>query len=230
MMLVRSDLFDVECVDENDVDKKLSELVKTGGFSVALNAEKIIRISEDSAFKGVVSNSVFPYVDGIAVNWFLKKKGQKKTSKLNLPVLSLRFSNKNSLRVCIVGATKQNNDNAVENIKRDYPGISQVYGIDGYREETEINAFIAERSPDLVLVGMGSPKQELLCNKLSVSFTGILFIPCGGAIDVASGVVKRAPKVIQKLGIESFYRLALDPRRFPRYARILKIFPILWRY
>lgn len=72
--------------------------------------------------------------------------------------------------------------------------------------------------PDLILLGMGMPKQEEIANELKIKNSNALII-CGGAIvDFLGGKVTRAPYLFRKLGLEWFYRLISEPRRlFRRY-------------
>jgi N-acetylglucosaminyldiphosphoundecaprenol N-acetyl-beta-D-mannosaminyltransferase len=74
---------------------------------------------------------------------------------------------------------------------------------------------IVDASPDLTLVGIGAPQQEILAHELKASVTGPI-ICCGAAIEVLAGMRPRAPRVVQRLGLEWAFRLAIEPRRLAR--------------
>ena len=77
---------------------------------------------------------------------------------------------------------------------------------------------LARARPNLVLVGIGPPKQELLAARLLKSASGPI-VCCGAAIEVIAGLRPRAPTVWQRLGLEWVWRLRLEPARLgPRYA------------
>lgn len=71
---------------------------------------------------------------------------------------------------------------------------------------------IAEASPDIVWVGIGTPKQDFLSADLA-DLTGMVCVGVGAAFDFSSGTVREAPRWIQNSGFEWLYRLALEPRR-----------------
>ncbi|MBV9802448.1 MAG: WecB/TagA/CpsF family glycosyltransferase [Solirubrobacterales bacterium] len=74
---------------------------------------------------------------------------------------------------------------------------------------------VADASPNLILVGIGAPRQEILAHELKASVAAPI-ICCGAAIEVLAGVRPRAPRVLQRLGLEWAFRLAIEPRRLAR--------------
>jgi N-acetylglucosaminyldiphosphoundecaprenol N-acetyl-beta-D-mannosaminyltransferase len=72
-------------------------------------------------------------------------------------------------------------------------------------------------NPDIVLVALGVPKQELLIAKHYDKFSKGIFVGVGGSFDVISGTKKRAPEIIQKLNIEWLYRIIGDKERIKRF-------------
>ena len=77
-----------------------------------------------------------------------------------------------------------------------------------------------------MLAALGSPKQELFISKAQSLMPKAVLIGIGGSFDVWSGVVKRAPKVYQKLGLEWLYRTVKEPKRFKRIFPALPLFII----
>jgi N-acetylglucosaminyldiphosphoundecaprenol N-acetyl-beta-D-mannosaminyltransferase len=79
---------------------------------------------------------------------------------------------------------------------------------------------VTAAEPDLVLVGLGFPRQEKLMEQLRAALPGAWYLACGGGIAMAAGAVPRAAPLMQRLGLEWLHRLALEPRRLAgRYLR-----------
>lgn len=197
-----------------------------GTYSVAINAEKIIRCHEDPFFKEIVNQSLFQVPDGFAALLFIKKVIGLKSIKVDLPRLALEYSNLNELRMAIIGSNEENNNLAFSYIKKNYFNICLVGRLNGYNDFEAIVKFLINCKPEIILLGLGSPKQEIISSKLLSLFPNLLIINCGGAIDVLSGSVKRAPSIIQELNLEWLYRLLSQPKRFKRQIKLFKILPI----
>jgi N-acetylglucosaminyldiphosphoundecaprenol N-acetyl-beta-D-mannosaminyltransferase len=79
---------------------------------------------------------------------------------------------------------------------------------------------VVEAKPDLVLVGLGFPKQERVIDALRRQLPLSWFLGCGAAIDFVAGDQVRAPGWMQRVGLEWAWRLAGNPRRLAgRYLR-----------
>lgn len=215
---------------EEELVKFLNDKISsgTGFYSIAINAEKLIRANEDKNFSKIVEDSIFPIPDGIAATLLLKKKGFQ-SKKIDLPEFIVRYCADNSLKLALVGATSKSNTLACENLVKKNKDLDIVLGLDGYKNEKNIISEITECRPDIVLLGLGSPKQEFLAKKLHQTFPNLVIINCGGAIDVFSGLVKRAPVLIQNLNIEWLYRLIIQPTRIRRYLKLFKFLPIYFK-
>ena len=93
-----------------------------------------------------------------------------------------------------------------------------VPGWDAEPRRSELMERARELAPDLVLVGIGAPRQEQLALELAAVVHGPI-VCCGAAIEVLAGVRPRAPALFQRIGLEWAFRLALEPRRlFNRYV------------
>lgn len=211
-----------------DVFKLLDYFIlnSIGTFSVAINAEKIIRCHEDHDFKEIVNQSLFQVPDGVGALLFIKKIKGYKSIKVDLPRIALEYSNLNKISLAIIGANEKNNERAFNAVKNDFPFIKLVGRLNGYSNFENILEFLCISKPQILLFGLGSPKQEIMASKLIKIFPTLLIINCGGAIDVLSGSVKRAPNFIQKFNLEWLYRLVTQPQRFKRQIKLFKILPI----
>ena len=122
---------------------------------------------------------------------------------------------------------------AAERLTERYPGL-EICGVnDGYFAQ-EDNELVLEKinalSPDLILVCLGAPRQEIWMKNNAELLNAGLMIGLGGAMDVYAGVVERAPRKWRKLGLEWLYRLIKEPRRVKRMIKPPGIlFAALWR-
>jgi N-acetylglucosaminyldiphosphoundecaprenol N-acetyl-beta-D-mannosaminyltransferase len=196
-------------------------LEKKGGYSVAINADKILLYLDRPDFKPIVDQSILPSPDGFGALLGMKWIHKTKSIKLDLPKLILELCNKHSLRLYMLGASPETNALAQKTVLERYPNIELVGGRDGYfKDEEEITATIHQCNPDVVMVAMGSPKQEFLASRMVKTINNALFIGCGGAFDVLAGTVKRAPSFFINNHIEWLYRLAKQPSRIKRQKSI----------
>ena len=84
----------------------------------------------------------------------------------------------------------------------------------------EMCAKVADAKPDMVFVGLGFPKQERVVGRLRAELPGSWFLGCGAAVNFVAGDVERAPRWMQRTGLEWAHRLGTEPRRLAgRYLR-----------
>ena len=126
---------------------------------------------------------------------------------------------KNGLTLYLFGSKPGIAARAKAKIEERYPDIKIVGVSDGYfdsEREKEILSDINAKSPDVLAVCLGSPKQELWVynnrERLNVKVT----LCGGGSLDVLAGEVKRAPQFFINLGLEWLYRIASQPSRWGR--------------
>ena len=102
--------------------------------------------------------------------------------------------------------------------RREYPGIELVGYTDGYVENKEsVFRKITEMEPDIVLVALGTPAQELLIHRYYRADRPGLYMGVGGSFDVLSGLKKRAPSFFIKFNLEWLYRITKEPKRLKRF-------------
>ncbi len=203
---------------ESDAIEQIVSFVRSNkaGYTVAINAEKIWRYQFDRELRSVIDKSILPYPDGagavLALNWLHDIYSEK----VNMPVKALEAADRYALKTFIVGANETNHELAVRKIKQTYPTISLVGHLHGYHEKAFILDNITSCDPQVILIAMGSPKQEILAAELiSVSRSGLV-VGCGGALDILSGDMDRAPLFMVKNNLEWLYRLWKQPSRISR--------------
>ena len=105
-----------------------------------------------------------------------------------------------------------------------FPSLKVVGTHHGYFEDcAEIIKDIAEKSPDLLAVCLGSPRQEVWVYENRKNLAGVGAVLClGGALDVWSGNIRRAPKLFIKIRLEWLWRMKCEPKRFAALTKMLK--------
>jgi exopolysaccharide biosynthesis WecB/TagA/CpsF family protein len=85
----------------------------------------------------------------------------------------------------------------------------------------ELGAQLPELRPDLVFVGMGSPRQELLMEQLIAAWPAV-YMGIGGSLDVFVGRRRRAPRWMQRIGVEWLFRFVENPSRLSRLPAYIR--------
>lgn len=205
----------------------IADLLRGGsGYSVAINAEKIIAAGKSTDLNCVICNAKLPYLDGEPIARLLRIAGHRHVRTLNLPVEVIRLAAEHQLTLAIVGGHKNIQPGLADVLNLRYPTVNVLFLEHGFLPYSEVKDLVVRAQPDILLLGVGSPKQEFIAaNLLRDGYQGFT-VPCGGALDVLVGHKKRAPAVVQRLGIEAPFRLLQDPRRWRRY---LKLVPFAFR-
>ena len=198
----------------------LKSMVKErkSGYSLALNAEKIIRLYEEKSFDAVFKGAAICVCDGVGLNLF----SEKKFSKVNFPVDVLEACQESGMSLGIIGGTENVARSAASNLRANY-NLNILFSCDGYQSDQYYIDLISQHGPDVVLLGLGSPKQEYLALELCERSTSF-FVNVGGALNVFAGNVSRAPRFVIHSNFEWLYRLATQPKRIRRYIKLFKIF------
>jgi len=217
--------FHIETVESSK--KYIKDLISEneGGYSTAINAEKIMMYSKDAEMKNIIDNSVLPVPDGSGAVIGMKFLHNVSSIRLDLPKTIFELSNEEAYNLFILGSSEDINTIAVKELKIKYPNINIVGRHSGYFEdENKIIDLLKESKPQIVMVALGSPKQEKFAAKINNILPNILFIGCGGALDILAGKITRAPRFFQNNHIEWLYRLTLEPKRIKRQKNITSLF------
>lgn len=194
---------------------------------VTINPEMINLSFKDDNFASLLNEADLLLPDGVGIKLALMIMGEKsnRIPGVDFSYKLLQACEKSGVTVAFVGTTSEILNKAVENIKSKMPDLKIVYTQDGFFEnEAKVYEDLKSVSPGLVLVALGSPKQEFFIQKAKKVLKTGLLIGVGGSFDVWSGVVKRAPRIYQKLGLEWLYRTISQPQRFKRIFPALPLF------
>lgn len=191
---------------------------------VAINAEKILHATDELK---AIYNRNLGYSDGAGAVLALKKKGHQKACKIAGCELWLkiieRYSREKSFY--LVGGKPEVIEETIQKLRADFPRINIVGYRDGYlkgNDDETLIADIAEKKPDVVFVAMGSPKQELLMERMQRVHPEAIYQGLGGSFDVYTGRVERAPEWWIRHNLEFAYRLIKQPSRIRRQIHLVR--------
>ena len=205
------------------------ELIKSDKVSqvVTINPEMFAQAKKEDGFRRIVEDAEMVIPDGIGVKIALKIKGKnaERIAGIDFARRLLERCAEENIPVGIVGAKEEIISKAVENLGKEIQNLYIVYWHNGYfSDDNEIYEELKSKSPRLILVAMGSPRQEEFIYKAKSVLNPALMVGIGGSLDVWSGAVKRAPKIYQVLGLEWLYRTVTQPQRFKRIFPTLPLF------
>jgi N-acetylglucosaminyldiphosphoundecaprenol N-acetyl-beta-D-mannosaminyltransferase len=204
----------------DQVDKTI---VQRGRLRIGVvNAAKLVHMRRDPTLRTDVLSCNLILADGASVVWASRLLGRplpERVAGIDLMLGMLRRGNEKRYRVYCLGASEGVLAAAVARITAEYRHVHLVGHHHGYftpQEEPAIVAAIAGAQPDILLVGISSPKKERFLARWSDQLGVPVCHGVGGSFDVFGGRVRRAPLSWQRLGLEWLYRVKQEPRRLWR--------------
>lgn len=199
------------------------------GVTVATaNAEMIMRATKDAALRDVLAAAALVVPDGAGTVWAARHLGYRMPERVagyDLVQELLRRAPAAHRRIYFFGAAPGVAEKAKEKAEQLYPGIKIVGVRDGFFSADMNDAIISDirtARPDLLLVALGVPKQEKWIHEHLARLGVPVAIGVGGTLDVMAGVMKRAPRWMQKAKLEWLFRGMLQPKRAGRLLALPK--------
>lgn len=201
-----------------------------GGTIVTVNADIARKAADHRPSAELIASATFVVADGMPLLWAARVNGEALPERVTGSSLIYSLSAaaaRDGRSVFILGGAFGISDAAAANLSARWPALRVVgassppFGFDEAEEGIQETIFsVIETKPDLVFVGLGFPRQELLIERLRTALPEAWFLGCGGAISMAADVLPRACPLVQRLGLEWMHRLLLEPRRLAaRYLR-----------
>ena len=205
---------------------------------VTANPEILLYAKKHTDYWEALRQAELRTVDGFGLKLagFLRGARPKRVTGVSLAEMVVKLCKSENWTLLLLGGQEGSADKSAWELRKRYPEIKiftdlndckiSPYGIMEEKDENSISRLV-EYEPDVILVGFGHPKQEFWINRYKDKFPNAkLFIGVGGTFDFWSHKIKRAPKFIQKLGLEWLWRLIMDPRRLKRIWNAVIVFPI----
>lgn len=217
-------------IDNVDMEQALNKAFKaildkeTFRYIFTPNAEICMAALKDKVLLEALNSSYMNIPDGEGV--VLASKILKTPLKGKVPgceFVQNLLGKGEHISIYLFGASSESIQKAKENILIRYPHITVVGLHDGFfNDQDKLNIIedINSCNPDLIIVGLGAPKQELFIFEQRHSIKAGLAVGVGGTIDIISGYSKRAPDFFCKYKLEWFYRLIKQPKRIKRMLNI----------
>lgn len=207
---------------------KVEELIKSGTYNqhVVINASKINLMKENKELTDIINQCPLINADGQSIVWAARLLGYEvpeRVAGIDLFLKLVELCNEKGYRPYFFGAKQEVVEKVVNIFSEKYPNLNIAGYRNGYfseSESTNIAEEIRKSKADILFVAFSSPMKEFWINK----YQKIMKIPfamgVGGSFDVVAGITKRAPKQMQEIGMEWFYRLVQEPRRMgKRYLK-----------
>lgn len=211
-------------------------------FVVTPNVDHTVLVQTSGELRAAYRDADLVLADGwpvVAASRLLRRPLPERVAGSDLaPALFEATKIRRPLRVYLLGAAAGVGERAARNIQRRWPAVdvAGVYSPPlGFERDPEETRRILERiraaAPDVLVVGLGAPKQELWVHRHRSEIAAPVALCVGATIDFLAGEKKRAPKLVQRLGLEWLHRMLSEPRRLiKRYARDAWVFPqLVWR-
>ncbi|GCE64617.1 glycosyltransferase [cyanobiont of Ornithocercus magnificus] len=204
-----------------------------GGQIVTLNAEITMMARALPSLRDTIAAAELVIPDGAGVIWALECQNVRvsRIPGIELAWSLLQYAATHSWAVALVGGAPEVRICLQQRLPKCLPGLQLNLVEHGYQEpqqwlNTELR--LAQLRPDLVLVALGAPHQELWSHRVRQGLPGI-WMGVGGSFDVWAGVKRRAPTWIRHCRIEWLYRLLQEPGRWRRTLSIpVFVWTVLW--
>jgi len=185
------------------------------------NPEILLKAKKDESFAALLKKGDLLIPDGAGLVLFSKIKERVTGVDLMLKICELAEKNKKS--IFLLGGRNAAKKTA-EKLKEKFSQLD----IAGFSEELDSCYNLIEKSKaNIIFVALGAPKQEFWISENIEKFPNVnIAMGVGGAFDMISGKIRRAPKFLQKIYLEWLFRLIQEPKRIKRIFNALVIFPI----
>lgn len=197
--------------------------------SVGVNLDQLLKMQEDPAFRDIVLQCDQITADGQPIVWLsrlLRDPLPARVPSVDIMEALLPVAAAKGYKIFLLGTKQELLDRAAAAMREKHPGLPIVGQRNGYfkeEDEPEIVRQINESGADMLFVAISSPKKEQFVERNRAALQVPFVMGVGGAFDIAAGQYTRAPKLVQRVGLEWAWRVAQEPKRMgPRVLHDLK--------
>jgi N-acetylglucosaminyldiphosphoundecaprenol N-acetyl-beta-D-mannosaminyltransferase len=199
------------------------------GYICVTGVHGVMEAQDDAGFKTILNGAFLCTPDGMPMVWAGKLNGHRQMTRVYGPDLMLdvcAWSETSGCRHFLYGGAEGVAELLARKLKARFPKMEIVgtytppFRALTADETAGLQAQVAAAKPDIIWVGLSTPKQEKFMAEFLPKLDVTLMVGVGAAFDFLSGRVPQAPRWMQRSGLEWFYRLCSEPRRLARrYCR-----------
>jgi N-acetylglucosaminyldiphosphoundecaprenol N-acetyl-beta-D-mannosaminyltransferase len=189
---------------------------------ITADASMLVMAQQDLPLRGIIAAADLITPDSTGILWAARRNGTaltERVSGVDIVEQLCALSPQHGYRIYFLGAAPGIAEQAANRMRQRYPG-AQIDGTrDGYftAEDTDgVVTEIRECAPDVLCVAMGIPKQEKWIAAQRDRLGVPVLIGVGGTLDVLSGTVRRAPRIMQRARLEWLWRVLSNPRKISK--------------
>jgi N-acetylglucosaminyldiphosphoundecaprenol N-acetyl-beta-D-mannosaminyltransferase len=198
----------------------------SGGWVCPVNLDVLRQCAENPEIRDLVGQADIIVADGMPLIWASRLAGMRLPQRVAGSSLIHTLPEAASTAgrsVFLLGGNPGAAEAAAERLKQDNPELRIAgtlcppFGFEKDPERrAEVDRALLQTQPDIVFVGLGFPKQDRLIAELRTLVPDAWFVSCGISFSFVSGEVRRAPGLLQRLGLEWLHRLFQEPKRLTR--------------
>jgi N-acetylglucosaminyldiphosphoundecaprenol N-acetyl-beta-D-mannosaminyltransferase len=208
--------------------ERIVQLIFEGGHHshFSLNAVKVVEVHRSPLLLASLQRASLVSADGQSLVWAGKLLGlplPERVAGIDLLSGVLAAFEREGLSAYFLGSREGIIERAVRRIEEQHPGLRVAGFHHGHfppDDDERVAAEVRDAAPDGLFVGMSSPRKEYWIDAYQAPAGARFAMGVGGSFDVIAGVTRRAPRTLQRLGLEWAFRTVQEPRRLAgRYAR-----------
>lgn len=198
-------------------------------YFITANLNYVMLTDREPGLRDLNNRAAFVVADGITLVWASRWKGMplpERVTGADLIYGLCSLAERQGYGTFLLGGAPGVGEAAVRKLVERYPGL-RVVGVESppfreltAEEETSLIARIRSARPDILLVAFGQPKGERWIERHLEELGAPVSVQLGAAFDFAAARIPRAPRWMQRVGLETPFRIMQEPKRLtPRYAR-----------
>ncbi len=212
----------INCGKRGELLSSIQALLGVGGTVFTPNLQILATAQKNPEYKDVLNGASLNIPDGVGVKYILAASG---IGTAVFPGIELGEALISSGRFAVIGGVEGRARLAGVRLCERYPSAKCVFAFSGFDiDEKKIERALSKTTPDVCIVCLGAPRQEYFIERIRGYSPKTLYLALGGSVDIYAGVIKRAPLVLRRLGLEWLYRCCRQPKRIAKLPRQISFF------
>ncbi|MBI4132467.1 WecB/TagA/CpsF family glycosyltransferase [Candidatus Parcubacteria bacterium] len=221
----------VNAITRSQALDRVRQLLADGSQHVVItpNPEIVMAARRDLRLRAIINSASLAAPDGVGLVWALRRRGVEAERVPGVEVMTDICELAAALKKCVflLGGKRGAAERTATRLRKQWPALS----VAGWSENADDIETIRRTRPDILFVALGTPKQEYWIETHLTELPSVkIALGVGGAFDILSGQLPRAPGWLRRLGLEWCWRLMLEPSRLARIFNAVVRFPLaIWR-